>query len=511
MTERTSTAKWAMSLATALAVSACVTDMPKPDENFKEAAIPATRTTAFDNVMYDFGKLLITYTGSTANFKPIYIQSKSISNSTGSQTGLPGDLTQMVSTAIGQVGAPLVYVPYDPSYELNEKNTGHRSFSRIDPEVVLSGAITEYDQDTTSTSQGTNVGIAPPMGGKVQPNADYSNSKTSGVSRLTLDFSVLDYRTQTALGPPVSNTITITKNTQDKSIAFSIFGVSLGVNGAVTQNQGVHAALRQLVNVSIVQVLGKYYGVPYWRVFPGGQVDKRMSDETLAQVASEGRLKKLQGWLIRYGKYPETYPNTEQGVLEQLRQVGAESGKNYNFASLDSIPDDTLLSIYYDTPFGFARSQYLEMKKNNTVIAAKQTQAGGLAVTTDSSEYNVRGNMEVTVAPSSDGYLYCFWEQGSGTSIRVFPNRFKPRALVKGGDTVTIPDSSMPFRMKFDTAHTTEKVGCFLSAADLQSKLPPNLAHDLEDMRGVKMGDIDAQMRRLDPAIQSQVRSVTVR
>jgi hypothetical protein len=66
----------------------------------------AKRETAYDNALLEFGKLLTAY-----DVAPTPVQSKNIGNETADKA-LPSDVYTMVSTAVGKIGAEVVFIPY---------------------------------------------------------------------------------------------------------------------------------------------------------------------------------------------------------------------------------------------------------------------------------------------------------------------------------------------------------------------------------------------------------------
>ena len=502
-------------------VSACVTDTPKLDPNFKEVSAPTTRKVGYDDVLYEFGKMLRAYTGNTPD-RPIYIQSKQIPNDTAAG-GLPNNISQMVVTTLTKIGGPLVYVPYDPQYLTNEINMGHGVVVRKNPDVVVAGAITEFDKDLVSQSETEKLSFSPPIGGKIQPDLDVSKGNRNDASRLAIDFSILDYKTQSSISAPTSNTIDIKKSTQTGGFSFGIYGMGLGVEGSVTQSQGIHAAIRSLVEVSLIQLLGRAYHVPYWKLLPGASEDTRLT-ETVLEDFHGGSSEKLIEWMLKaYGNCPGEYPAGEAGMVDLLNKIGKDHGKDYHLTSIASVTDAALMDVYYNIP----TNDYLaQCRKREALQKAAPEQASAaakgpkeaLSLTLSSDkgskpQYKVGDPIKITVGTSSNSHVYCYWEQGNGTTIRVFPNRFHESSSVQGGKKISVPDDSMPFLMKTEFPNSNEKIGCFASSTDASGKLPaPIIEKDLSEMSGIHISDISAAFSKIgDSSLAAQYLNITVR
>jgi peptidoglycan hydrolase-like protein with peptidoglycan-binding domain len=65
----------------------------------------------------------------------------------------------------------------------------------------------------------------------------------------------------------------------DRELGFTIFGPTFGLKGTVKKVQGRHAAIRLLVQASVLQVVGKYLSLPYWKLIPGMPADQVVLDK----------------------------------------------------------------------------------------------------------------------------------------------------------------------------------------------------------------------------------------
>ena len=521
----TSLLKLAAFLCSPLLISSCVTELPKVDLNFKEVGTPAVRKSGYDDALYDFGKMLQAYTGKSAKH-PLYIQSKNISNDTAAG-GLPNNVSRMVVTTLTKIGGPVVYIPYDPLYLQQERATSG-VFIRQNPEVVVTGAITEFDKALVSESDSTKVSLSPPVGGQFQPDVSADKRARSDEAKLAIDFSMLDYKTQTSMTIPTSNTISIKKSVKTGGMSFNIFGLGLGIEGSVTQSQGIHAAIRSLIEVSLIQLLGRAYKLPYWKLMPGAAEDARLTREILDEFHGAAP-DKLVKWILRaYGHCAGDYPEGKQGMLARLSKVGQDRGKSYNFSSFESIPDDVMIDLYYNVPIGtnLARCELKEARQEEAgqEEAAEQQQPAahskppseGLSLTLTSDkgkkpQYKLGETITLSIGTSKNSHVYCYWEQGNGSTIRIFPNRFHESSLVRKNKTVTVPDDNMPFMMKTEFPNANEKIGCFASVANLSSKLPARIVeNDLSEINGAKISDISAAFSSAGD-VSSQVLPITVR
>jgi len=168
------------------------------DEEVKEmdsdvAESMTAKKTPYDEALRQFGLMLEAY-----NISEVRVQSKLISNQTAEKE-LPDDVSRMLISAVNKIGKKVVYIPYDPSYVLNEANTGG-DIARALPQIVLAGGITEFDKDLIEKGRELKTEVSIQKG---DYGSNYSHdggagyNAEEGVSRITLDLQLLNYKTQT--------------------------------------------------------------------------------------------------------------------------------------------------------------------------------------------------------------------------------------------------------------------------------------------------------------------------
>jgi len=239
------------------------------DEELKEldSSLKAeSRETPFDQALRNLGAMLEAY-----DVPRTPIQCKNIGNDTAEKGALPSDLYTMISTSIGKVGREVVFVPFDANYVMSEASTGGR-IERVFPEAVIAGGITGFDKDMIEKDR---KGQA--SGGWAGASGSAKYNAGEGVSRITLDLSVLDYKTQSGFpGVLSSNAIVVRKDRFGWGVSGSYMGCGGSFDSSVKTKQGVHAALRFLVEFSVLELLGKYFEVPYWKCLEGANEDSVM-------------------------------------------------------------------------------------------------------------------------------------------------------------------------------------------------------------------------------------------
>ena len=286
------------SLSFALAAGGCawMQGETKDEElNELDAGMKASsRETPFDQALLNLGSMLEAY-----DIPRTPVQCKNIGNETADKGALPSDMYTMISTALNKVGRQIVFVPYDAKYVISEASTGGR-IDRIYPEVVIAGGITGFDKDMIEKDR---KGQA--SGGWAGASGSANYNAAEGVSRITLDLSMLDYKTQTYFpGVLASNAIVVRKDRFGWGVSGYYLGCGGSFDSAVKTKQGVHAALRFLVEFSVLELLGKYFEVPYWKCMDGASEDTAMCqriEERFRELPDDVQAALLKRMLFLHG------------------------------------------------------------------------------------------------------------------------------------------------------------------------------------------------------------------
>ncbi len=110
--------------------------------------------------------------------------------------------------------------------------------------------------------------------------------------------------------------------------------------------------------------------------------------------------------------------------------------------------------------------------------------------------------MVLAVQPNQDAYVYCYYQDSTGSVARIFPNRFQPDPLLHAGVQVEIPPAgTKSFALRFDKAGVHEAVACLGADREVGLTLPASLkAQDLEPLPVSGLDDVASAFRRLPGA-----------
>lgn len=244
------------------------------------------------------------------SYKTTFYYVKPIRDSTGlAGTGeLPFNITTMVRDAVSQVYYKVRYVEqYNLSdlthqqvlaqMQVTNKLNDLTYAVRPPADFTISGAISQYDRNLSSTSQdlATKANF-----GRGSGRTDFSGSTSQSRrrSRLGISFNITNIDGISVPGRyGAVSELHFAKNNND--IGISVLGNGIGYAAETTAMHGRHLALQMLCELSIVQVIGRTLNIPYWRV---GGVENIFEEDRLVIRAWRNEYRHIlsQGLLIPY-------------------------------------------------------------------------------------------------------------------------------------------------------------------------------------------------------------------
>ncbi|OHB33076.1 MAG: hypothetical protein A2X84_02550 [Desulfuromonadaceae bacterium GWC2_58_13] len=295
-----------------LLLTSCASlDPADVDVQLPESA-PQAKITSYSQALRELGLMSEIYGSSL-----VKIQSNPIGDNTGTSgsTGgeIPRDITEMIKSSLNSIGGKITFIPYDPAFIQNQIVTGYSTFDKkLIPDVVISGGITEFDRGLETRGTNTDAGVeasftnAPKWTPSNTASIDYGDSDKIGLARITLDFNLLDFQTMAGISRMNTvNSMEVSKGMAERELGITLFGPTFGRKGSIKKVQGRHAAVRVLVEASMMQVVGKYLNLPYWKLLGEDTLPDEVVMSALSQefysTSEPKRISKAQEWLFLIG------------------------------------------------------------------------------------------------------------------------------------------------------------------------------------------------------------------
>lgn len=286
---------------------------------------PAANLSDYSQALRRFGEMLQIYKQGDPT---IYVQTRDIRDATNlshplAGAEIPGEITEMVRTAINRIGPNVVYVPFYPDYLVAQAQMGAQ-FGVTMPNYVITGALTEFDRALSGAGRANNLSLDFGKGrGKTNAGADLK--RTAILSSLGLDLNLVNFgNNQMVPQMQAANVIKVWNFSKETNASLGFYGDAFGFKLEGKYLQGRHSAIRTLVDLSVLELLGKATNTPYWRSIPGGQPDPlvvgnvRNAFNSLEQPM---KIAMIQVMLQKYGQPVQINQQMDEATVQAIRNV----------------------------------------------------------------------------------------------------------------------------------------------------------------------------------------------
>ncbi|MBP6598114.1 MAG: DUF4384 domain-containing protein [Giesbergeria sp.] len=391
------------------------------------------------------------------------------------------------------------------------------------PALYLSGAIAFVDQNVANNR--FDAGLS-------GPRIDMGYSKSRNASIIALEMHLGDFRTRTLIpGLDSSNEVIVGNGGQGLDLAGRIgtYGVQFNVGRDYTQGAG--GAVRTLVDLATIELIGKWARVPYWQCLtleqnhPDFQRQLRdWYDEGDAVVQHQLVKQSLvsRGYLSAGA---EQWPDNSVLLRAAVARFQADQGMVVNgvidfttyeralrnFVGLGT--DGKLMRIGWASTSAVATAATAAAAPVAYPTGRPALAYGGAApvrsidlqienIMLERSAFEVGEQIFLSATLSHTAYLACYLADAHGTLIRLLPNSANPSGWVSANQAVRIPDwmSPNPGFIMDAAAPGTEGVACFATDDNQLAQLP-------EALRGAALKPIKgySQLEQINQAFVQAV------
>jgi len=329
----------------------------------------------------------------------------------------------------------------------------------IVPQYDIRGSISQLDKSVAAEDVAGGLNIFRVGAGGAQ---------TANASVLALDLAVMSTRDYSVIPGVVSkNTIVIFKEGKgvDADASIGKFGVNFSMN--LTRAEGDAQALRNLIELASIELVGKLTKTPYWkclRIDPQQpEIQHELYDWFYNLVADQQVVTYFQTHLANRGFYagPVDGQYSEQlteAVMNYQRGLGLEPTGNINRDLFDALLNQPVPSL---------QQQPVAAPEAPSQVATLEIRYAGAP----KASLTPGEPFQVVIAPNQDAHVFCYFESEDGSIQRFFPNRFTTDSLITPQAPLTLP-GTMPFKLFASRQGHTERLACFSSPRPVMSKLP---------------------------------------
>ncbi|GAA3965551.1 DUF4384 domain-containing protein [Allohahella marinimesophila] len=347
------------------------------------------------------------------------------------------------------------------------------------PQYDIRGSISQLDSSVVREQIGGSIAA---------DNWGLGASASTAGSILGVDLSVLRTSDLSVIpGVVSSNAVVLFKSGLGADTDATIKKTGISFDFQVAKNEATVQALRNLIELASIELIGRLVKVPYWQCVDipddSPEIVREMEDWYFAMRAHDELDAYVRSLLIARGHYPVDQGDERQALqigIERFQSVHGLETKGYiDYATFEALltgsqatDDQPPASIAAPVTEGAGDAE-------DPVPAADANKAAepiGLELRTLSGRdrFSPGEKISIIASVSRPAYIYCYYADAEGEIQRFFPNRFTPDNFLAADVQLELP-GAMPFDIMANSEGLSESITCFASARTLYHDLPPAL------------------------------------
>ncbi len=439
-----------------------------------------------------------------------------------SSTGLPDRTNKlnvgaddMLLNAINQMNRKSrAYVFVDQSLE---RDSGQIAIytpkdTAISPKLYIRGAISQIDSSVASSKLSIDVDDE---GNNLARSGDKSIGR--GMTIVTVDMHLVSFPDKTVVpGSSVANSMVVTTRGFGVGATGLINVTALDANLTINRVESLGQAVRNLVELGAIELVGRHANVPYWECLNIPAVKQRRTNRKEIVFSSADkplRIPEVQRMLQTLGYYSgevtgivdqhtrdsishfqaghgliatgdlnyDTYqhllektkgyapkrrtalPHTQAPIVAE-EEVAFLTDFTDNDAALDAMAEET-----NEQDYSAPRRQRKTLLGG--FLSKPKRSTRGIEITSSRNNYRVGDSWQASLIAPSAGFLSCFHQSNNNLITQVFPIQPDATFQVVTGQQILVPDPRDGFDIKFERNGMPEKIMCILET----SQQPANI------------------------------------
>lgn len=357
------------------------------------------------------------------------------------------------------------------------KEAERKNMFQLVPQYGIRGSITQLDENVARKTEGGGISFA---------GIGVGNASTASTTILGLDLTMMSTEDLSIVsGVTSSNSVAISRTGTglEGEAGYKKFGINYQSN--LSRSEGTAQALRNLVELSVVELFGKLTKTPYWVCLGADSQSETVKNEIsdwYSGMYSDGEIVAYwqQQMRIRGVYSGEVNGQNDEALIDAITAYREAMGLEKS-----AVVDLGFFTAYLEA------NHYQVAPKARELLAVYQAErapaapAAPVAATAPPAPLtlaiaSLKGGNEFArgervalhVAPSRDAYVYCFMQDESHKIARFFPNRFTPDALVTATAGVQLPNTRK-FAIAANGKGLQEQIMCFATGRDVYAEVLP--------------------------------------
>ncbi len=346
------------------------------------------------------------------------------------------------------------------------------------PQFDIKGSVTQFDEQVIRNTQD--------LGASFRPFLNLGLSRDAATNILGLDLSVLSTSDMSVLSGVTSrNSVVILKAGKgfDADAAYHKLGVSFSMS--LSRSEGQSQALRGLVELAAIELMGKLTKTPYWRCLGADanneEIKLEISDWYFAMARTRIELVAyFQQQMRRRGYYDgpidgQFNPAIDEAIANYREAIGMSKEATIDEALFKSYLNNDQTKVPRPAqPVRFVKAPAPETMPQGAAPAGVAAMRFAAPVVANTSKLAAGEPIALVLQPQADKHVYCYLQDENARITRFYPNRFAKDSLIAATQPVTLP-GSMRFALTMNSKGVPETVACFATPRDVASQLPQSV------------------------------------
>ncbi|WP_302997973.1 DUF4384 domain-containing protein [uncultured Haemophilus sp.] len=369
------------------------------------------------------------------------------------------------------------------------------------PQLYISGAISYLDQGVLRKSNSAGVSYG--------ENGELGVSGDLQTTALGLELHIGDFLTRT-LYPGIDSANEIVAANKGFGIDGGAKIKKTGVQFSLERNlsQGVGGAMRTLVDLGTIELVGKLTKVPYWQCLSLDQAHPEFQRELLDWYGGMGersKVKFFQTGLKNLGYYSGKVDGKSSKEFREALSAFQKDNKATPSGFINFESYERLMKNYVKTDangnfkkVGLEPSDDKEEQPRDgyPVLNSDKDAPINVGINLNKSTYRRGDTLELDVNVDRDStYLACFYQDASKSITQVYPNPVQGESITSKNNPLKIPGSDA-FILSLNEKGK-ESVMCMASYYSVADKLQSNFGDAFNPLKVKDMNALSDQLKTI--------------
>lgn len=369
------------------------------------------------------------------------------------------------------------------------------------PQLYISGAISYLDQGVLRKSNSAGVSYG--------ENGELGVSGDLQTTALGLELHIGDFLTRT-LYPGIDSANEIVAANKGFGIDGGAKIKKTGVQFSLERNlsQGVGGAMRTLVDLGTIELVGKLTKVPYWQCLSLDQAHPEFQRELLDWYGGMGersKVKFFQTGLKNLGYYSGKVDGKSSKEFREALSAFQKDNKATPSGFINFESYERLMKNYVKTDAnGNFKKVGLEPSDDKEdqprggypVLNSDKDAPINVGINLNKSSYRRGDTLELDVNVDRDStYLACFYQDASKSITQIYPNPVQGESITSKNNSLKIPGSDA-FTLSLNEKGK-ESVMCMASYYSVTDKLQTNFSDAFNPLKVKDMNALSEQLKTI--------------